>query len=43
MRQTMLAPAPDSLPEDAVKVFFSGIGWCWICDGEILEVCQDPD
>lgn len=25
------------------KAYVPGVGWCWICDGEIVEVISSAD
>lgn len=29
------------MSEEAIKVYVHGIGWCWMEDGEIIEVISD--
>lgn len=27
-----------SLGAEAKRAYVTGVGWCWMCDGEIIEV-----
>lgn len=29
------------MSKEAIKVYVRGIGWCWMEDGEIIEVISD--
>lgn len=33
-------PSSTRLPDNATRAYISGTGWCWLVDGEVIEVIR---